>query len=152
MSYHEDLMTGIAALLAAEGLDGIPEGRIHVRKLPDAAAVKFPCILVTLDGSRPECHPIDTEQDERVLPVSALLLDRSDRRDDSDLARWLQWLEDAVDALLMQLYDDVPECWHADVRPLDAIDAARSVGPEYSVQASGFVISPRVITGRRRPS
>jgi hypothetical protein len=149
MSYHEDLMTAVADLLTAEALDGM-DGRVHVRKLPDAAAIAFPCVLVTLEGCRPECHPLTTEQDERVLPVSVLLLDRSDRRDDSDLSRWLQWLEDSVDALLMQLYADVPACWHADVRPLDAVDAQESVGPSYQSMRGGFLVIPRVITDRRR--
>jgi hypothetical protein len=145
-------MTAIAALLAAEGLDDIPSERIYVRKLPDTATVQFPCILVTLEGAKPECFPLDTEYDERLLPVSVLLLNRSSRRDDSDLSTWLTWLEDAVNALLMQLYDDVPDCWHADVRPMDSVDQQRIIGPEMGIMASGYVITPRVVTARRRSS
>lgn len=151
LSIHERLMDSIAALVLAEALDGLG-GRVHRRKLPDKAAVRLPCVLVTLEGSRPKLHPLTTEEDERVLPVGVLLLTRADLRDSGDLPRWLAWLEGLHDALLMQLYEDVEECWHADVEPMDAVDAMRAVGPAYQEQASGLLVLPRVVTTRRRPN
>lgn len=148
-SLWESCLDAVVASCTAAALPGIA-GRVYKTKMPDMAAKESRCVLCSLEGMRAEVGPLDTESDEWVLPVSVKLLDRSSRRDNADLARWLSWQQSIKAAFLMQLFDDVPTCWHVDIRPLEVIDAQTQIGPGYLQQEGSFVISPRLVVPRVR--
>lgn len=152
-SIHERVMDAAAALVVAEGLPGITASRVYTRLTADKAKVTLPCVVVNLEGCRETLAPLDTEFDQRTLPVNVVLLHRADLRSDAEtLTRWLSWRESLSDAYLMQIFDDVTEVWHVDVEPLDAVDSQRLVGPEYQGGASGMILKALARTARRRPN
>ena len=146
-------MDAAVSMVEAEGLskaDG--PVKVYKKKLPDTADVDFPCVLVTLEGCKEVLQAIETEKDERVLPVQVHLLDRQDLRSQTDLSRWLSFVQSIGEAFLMQLMEDVPEVWHVEVRPMETLMAQEALGPKYMNAASSWLIEARAITPRRRAS
>lgn len=150
VTLHERIMQAVRASLLADMIDPFWSERIFIRKTSDQLNLILPCVLIHLEGVKEVLRPIETEWDERILPVQVTVLDRQDQRQDDLLGLVLWWRQKMSETFLMQLLERVPEVWHVEVKPFETHEAGTAIGPEYQKMRNSFLLECHVITPRRR--
>src|SRR5262249_36412806 len=110
-----------------------------------------PCVVVLIDTVRETLTQIDSENDERFLPVHVILIDRKSGTDSTWIGDWLTWRETIANAFLSQVLTDVPGCWDVDIKAIQVVDAQRLLGKSYEDAQGGFTIEAKITTARIRP-
>jgi hypothetical protein len=151
-SLHESVLDSLAATLATALPSDIPAERIYKQLAEDRTNIKHPCIVLLLDGVRETCEAFSSEEDERVLPVQVHVMDSKDRKEPTWLAPWLARRQAIIDALLMQVPEDITGVWDVKVEPTSVIDGMRLLGKSYEDSRGGFTIRAKITTARRRAS
>lgn len=134
-SIQTRLRNAIAATLAT--LPFPPAANIYQLMWPDGANVKFPAILLTMDGVQETEEPILSTLDDVGYPVRVMFADRTSKNDHSKLPLYELWRLYGMNCFRNLRVLGVPESKICRIEELVIIDPNL---PQYQHVVSGFTV------------
>lgn len=114
-----------------------PAARVYEQAYPDEVNVKYPCILVTVEGVGETADQGLSTRDDIGRPVRVGIADRWDRREHTKLPDWEYWRQCIDRCFREQQLAGVPESKICHIEPYVIIDPNMS---QYEHMVSGLVV------------
>ena len=115
-SIHENIMRAVQRGIRALKLDGLPDAKVLIGKIPDEKklADAAPVVMIAPFGQKTVVQSTNRE-DDIGYGVVVVVVEASDGTQLTNRRRHLEWVELIGNEFYTRRLDDVDECWGCDV-------------------------------------